>query len=111
MGSIVHIDTGGIPWADYAVDDRAGPPPVRVKALSQRSGGGTPPMQYVEYAPGHADRVHSHDEGEVFIVTAGELRLGDRVSGPGSVVYIPKGTEYAMQSGDDGLTFYRIVVP
>ncbi len=68
-------------------------------------------MQYVEYAPGHADSVHSHDEGEVFLITAGSVSVGDEVSGPGSIIYIPPGVEYAMQGGDEGVRFFRMVVP
>jgi hypothetical protein len=37
--------------------------------------------------------------------------LGDTVNGPGTVVYIPSGVEYAMRGGDVGARFLRIVVP
>jgi hypothetical protein len=42
---------------------------------------------------------------------AGTIVVGDTVSGPGTVVYIPSGVEYAMQGGDVGARFLRIVVP
>ena len=107
MASIVRVDEKDLPWVEYT-----GTPPgrVRVKAITPRDGA-APPVQYVEYAPGHSDNVHSHDEGEVFFITAGSVTVGDVVSGPGSVIYIPPGLEYAMQGGDEGVRFFRIVVP
>ena len=68
-------------------------------------------MQYVEYAPGHADSVHRHDTGEVFVVTQGSFELGDTVSGAGAVVYVPRDTDYALVAGPEGVRFFRIVVP
>jgi quercetin dioxygenase-like cupin family protein len=69
-------------------------------------------MQFVEYAPGHSDHVHRHDEGEVFLVTEGELWLDDETRhGPGSVMYIPPDTDYAVRAGAEGARYYRIVVP
>ena len=57
--------------------------------------------------------MHSHDTGEWLIVTAGELRMddGEAVSGPGSAVYVPKDTPYAIHSGEQGVRFFRIVAP
>jgi mannose-6-phosphate isomerase-like protein (cupin superfamily) len=107
MASIVRMDEQELPWADYT---EVGPGKIRFKTISPR-GEAPPPMQYIEYAPGHADGVHSHDESEVFVITAGEVSVGGTVNGPGAVVYIPKGVEYAMRSGDEGVRFFRIVVP
>jgi quercetin dioxygenase-like cupin family protein len=107
MASIERVDENDLPWVEYT-----GTPPgqVRVKAMTPR-GGAAPPVQYVEYAPGHADNMHSHDEGEVFFITAGSVSIGGTVSGPGSVIYIPPGVEYAMEGGSEGVRFFRIVVP
>jgi quercetin dioxygenase-like cupin family protein len=102
--SILRVDEAEIPWSDYE------PGEIRVKMISGHDGP-APPMQYVEYAPGHSDNVHSHGEGEVFVVMAGEVILGDTVNGPGTIVYIPSGVEYAMRGGDIGARFLRIVVP
>jgi quercetin dioxygenase-like cupin family protein len=111
MAAIIRMNERDIPWSDYAeIAEGQTPGQVRYKALSRR-GSGAPSMTYVEYAPGHADSDHSHDTGEVFIVTAGEFRLDDLVCGPGSAVYVPAHTDYAMVSGDEGVQFYRIVVP
>ena len=111
MGSIFQVDEKDIPWAEFR-DDAAGQgsPRIRFKALNARHDD-VPPMQYVEYPPGHEDPVHSHETGEVFIVTAGEFHLAGISSGAGAAVYVPRGTEYSLRSGDEGVRFFRIVVP
>jgi quercetin dioxygenase-like cupin family protein len=65
----------------------------------------------VEYSPGHTDPVHSHQTGELVIVTDGELGLDDVANGPGSIVFIPRGTEYAVRGGDAGVRYFRVVIP
>jgi hypothetical protein len=45
------------------------------------------------------------------IVIAGSLHLGEATSGPGSAVYVPKDTDYAIRAGDEGVRYFRIVVP
>jgi quercetin dioxygenase-like cupin family protein len=83
-----------------------------VKPLTRSAeGDGVPPVQYVEYAAGHVDPVHSHDTDEFFIVVDGELWLDDdNENGPGSVVFIPRHTEYAVRAGANGVRYYRVVV-
>ena len=109
MASIFRVDEKDVPWVEYRGADS-----IRFKALSNL-GTEVPSMQYVEYAPGYVDPVHSHDTGEWLIVTAGELRMGDDdgepLSGPGSAVYVPKDTPYAIHSGEQGVRFFRIVAP
>jgi quercetin dioxygenase-like cupin family protein len=111
MGEIFQVDESDIPWAEFGdVEESDGQPSIRYKVLSPR-GADVPPMQYVEYPPGHEDAAHRHQTGEVLIVTAGQLQLGDEVSGPGSAVYVPRDTEYAIRAGESGVRFFRIVVP
>ena len=112
MGEILRIDEHDLPWSEHLPTGvRDGRANVRVKPLDGR-GTGAPPMQYVEYAPGHADHVHRHDTGEVFLVTEGEVRLDDGPpNGPGTVLYVPRDTDYAMRAGPAGVRFFRIVVP
>ena len=109
MGAIFQVNEHDVPWFEYGkpADGRAAP--IRVKALTARESE-VPPVQYVEYAPGHTDPVHSHETGEVLVVTDGELWLGDTASGPGSIVFIPRDTEYAVRGGDEGVRFFRVVV-
>ena len=87
MAAIVRVDEHDLPWAEYAA---AGPGRVRVKAITPR-GSGAPPVQYVEYAPGHQDGVHSHDEDEVFLITAGA------VAGTFAAIYWAN--QYAVRTG------------
>jgi quercetin dioxygenase-like cupin family protein len=111
MAAIFRIDENDMPWTQYSGSaDPAGYVGVRVKALTVHERG-VPLMQYVEYAPGHTDPIHSHDTDEVFIVIEGELWLDDAASAPGSVVFIPRDTEYAVHAGDEGVRFFRVVFP
>jgi hypothetical protein len=105
VGATFVVNENDLPWAMY--DDKR---EVRYKALTSNAEG-VPPMQYIEYAPGHTDPVHSHETGEVMIVMAGELCLGDVTTGPGGVVFVLGGTEYAVRSGIQGVRFFRVVVP
>ena len=68
-------------------------------------------VQFIEYAPDHSDPVHRHDEGEVFVITEGELWVNDARNGPGSIICIPRSTDYAVRSGAEGARFFRVVVP
>lgn len=53
----------------------------------------------------HQIPVHSHSEDEIIFVTAGEMRLGNRLYGPGTAVYIAAHTKYGFRSGPEGLNF------
>ncbi len=89
MSPIFRINSNDLPWVDYAESaDDNGKAQIRVKGVTYRNNE-VPPVQYVEYAAGYADPVHSHDTGEFFIVTEGSLWLDDVESGPGSVVSSP----------------------
>jgi quercetin dioxygenase-like cupin family protein len=108
-GAIFRVDANDLRWVDYqdSADDN-GRAQIRVKAVTYRNAD-VPPVQYVEYAAGYTDPVHSHDTGEFFIVTEGSLWLEGVESGPGSVVFIPRGTDYAVRAGDEGVRYYRVV--
>jgi quercetin dioxygenase-like cupin family protein len=111
MGAIFHVDEKDISWAEF----RDGPdaqtsPAIRFKSLNARRTD-VPPMQYVEYPPGYEDPVHRHETGEVLIVTAGEFHLDGITSAAGAAVYVPRDTDYSLRSGDEGVRFFRIVVP
>ena len=109
MSAIYRIDHNDVPWFEYREDAGTdGPPPVRVKPLT-RDQRGVPPVQFVEYAPGHEDPVHSHDTDEIFVVVEGEIWLEGTSNGPGSIVFIPRDTEYAVRAGTEGARYYRVV--
>ena len=109
MGAIFRVNENDVPWAEYApsAGDNDGAQ-IRYKALTVDHRD-VPPVQYVEYAPGHADPVHSHETGEFLVVTDGTLWLENEESGPGSIVFIPRDTRYSVRGGDEGVRFFRIV--
>jgi quercetin dioxygenase-like cupin family protein len=107
MGEVFRIDPADLDWSPY--EGASGRGQIRFKALTQGVQTVTR-VQYIEYAPGHSGPVHRHDEGEVFIVTEGELWLDGARNGPGSILCIPRDTDYAVRSGDQGARFFRVVV-
>ena len=108
MGEVFRIDPADLDWSMY--EGKNGRGKIRFKPLTLGVETVTR-VQYIEYAPDHSDPVHRHDEGEVFIVAEGELWLGDQRNGPGSIVCIPRDTDYAVRSGKEGARFFRVVVP
>lgn len=111
MTEIFSVDERDVPWVDYGGDpDGYGKGAIRSKGLTVGVDTATR-VQFIEYAPNHADPLHQHDEGEVFIVTEGELWVGDERNGVGSIVCIPRNTDYAVSSGPEGARFFRVVVP
>jgi hypothetical protein len=107
MGAIFHVNEAELAWSDYRSAD--GPLAIRYKALTAGAHG-VPPVQYLDYGPGQTDPVHCHDVGEFFIVVRGELLVGEEKAGPGGVVFIPPNTDYAVQAGDAGVQYFRVVV-
>lgn len=55
--------------------------------------------------PDKETTVHSHSEDEVIFVTAGSMRLGRRMYGPGTALAIAANTKYGFFTGTDGLKF------
>ena len=49
--------------------------------------------------------IHSHTEDEIIFVTAGAIRLGARLHGPGTAVAIAANTLYSFTPGPNGLSF------
>lgn len=49
--------------------------------------------------------VHAHSEDEVIVVTAGSMRLGARLVGPGTALAIAADTFYSFTPGPGGLDF------
>ena len=108
MSTIFHADQADLSWSQYGGGDGAGN--IRFKALTEGVDTATR-VQYIEYASNHSDPLHQHDEGEVFVVTEGELWVNDARNGPGSIICIPRNTEYAVRSGALGARFFRVVLP
>jgi quercetin dioxygenase-like cupin family protein len=110
VSAIFRINANDLPWVEYreSADDE-GKAQIRVKALTTATPN-VPPVQFVEYAPGHTDPVHRHKTDEFFIVTEGSLWLEDTENSVGSVVFIPRGTDYAVRAGDAGARYFRVVI-
>ena len=51
---------------------------------------------------------HSHDVDEVLYILEGEVTLGDRLCGPGTVLFIKQDTEYGFTVGDHGVRFMAV---
>jgi len=62
---------------------------------------GSGPMAPEEQARG----VHSHSEDEIIFVTAGRIRLGTKLYGPGTSLAIAADTLYSFSPGPEGLSF------
>ncbi len=103
MAEIVVLNEQNTEWSQYEADEA-----IRFKALTQRDDH-VPPVQYIEYAPGHTDPVHQHRVGEFFVVTEGEIWIDDKCTPAGAMVFIPANTDYAVRAGDQGARYYRIV--
>lgn len=68
----------------------------------------------MELTPEQAARgIHSHSEDEIIFVTAGTMRLGNRLVGPGTAIAIAADTLYSFTAGPDGLSFvnFRAAMP
>ena len=57
--------------------------------------------------------IHSHSEDEIIFVTAGAMRLGARLVGPGTAIAIAADTLYGFTAGPEGLSFvnFRSAMP
>ena len=57
--------------------------------------------------------IHSHSEDEIIFVTAGAMRLGARLVGPGTAIAIAAATLYSFTAGPEGLSFvnFRAAMP
>lgn len=68
----------------------------------------------MELTPQQAARgIHSHSEDEIIFVTAGAMRLGARLVGPGTAIAIAADTLYGFTAGPEGLSFvnFRSAMP
>ncbi len=49
--------------------------------------------------------VHSHSEDEIIYVIGGSIRLGNRLYGPGTALFVAANAKYGFNTGPDGLEF------
>lgn len=78
--------------------------PVQLRVVADGLGG-EPYVHLTEVPAGHHIATHSHSETEVTIILSGSARV-DGVDCPaGSVLVIPANEKYALDAGDEPLTF------
>lgn len=85
LGGVMHADADGPTCALWLHENHF-------------PGRGTPPS-------GDNAGIHSHSEDEIIFVTGGEIRLGQRLFGPGTALAIAAHTLYSFTAGPDGLRF------
>jgi hypothetical protein len=49
--------------------------------------------------------LHHHSQAEVLFVRAGSIRIGNKIHGPGTALFVDANTKYAFSAGPDGLSF------
>ena len=55
--------------------------------------------------PGYTADVHCHSEDEVIYIVQGTMIMGSKRCGPGTLVFMEKGTVYGFTAGDEGVRF------
>lgn len=73
---------------------------VRVREPGTASG---PQLIELRYEPNAEIQLHSHDEDEIIFVRQGEIRLGNKLYGPGTSIFVAGQTLYGFTAGPNGL--------
>jgi quercetin dioxygenase-like cupin family protein len=66
---------------------------------------GNPYVHLTEVPPRHHIAAHSHSEDEVTVVLSGVAIVDGTECGAGTILLIPADQEYAIDAGDEPLTF------
>jgi len=66
---------------------------------------GQPYLHVTEVPAGYHIGAHSHSETEVMIILSGVATVGDAVCPAGTLIVIPANERYAVDAGDEPLTF------
>lgn len=101
---VMHIDEA--PWVRGEARKPGGPITGGSQLIGDLKEG--PWIHIHSLTPGMIVKPHSHNETEVIYIVEGELTLGDRICGPGTVAYIEKDTEYGFTVGPEGVRFINI---
>ena len=104
MSKIVITNVDEAPWVREAVQDDGR------KTGAQIVGEVDEGLRafIMNVAPGFDTGIHSHSQDEVIYIVDGEIRMGKRVLGPQSIVFIPKDVQYQFTVGDEGVRFLNI---
>ena len=68
----------------------------------------TPQLMEMRLNPHTLIAPHSHDDDEIFFVTAGSLHWGDQALAEGGSIFIAAGTQYSFSSGPEGARLLKI---
>ena len=101
---IAHVDEA--PWHRGA----PGPLGVRTERGAQFIGDWEKgPWIHINSLPaGVKAQPHSHSQDEVIFILEGELAMGGRTCGPGTVVFMERDTQYGFTVGPRGVRFLNI---
>lgn len=99
---IMHIDQA--PWL-HGGPDQPGEE-YNQQLIGDREKG--PWVNIISLDPGRVAPPHSHSQDEVIYIVDGELTMGDRVCGPGTVLFIERDTEYGFVTGSEGVRFLNL---
>ena len=88
MGAIFRVNEHDLPWVEYRESaDEDGDVRIRVKALTLGTKD-VPPVQFVEYAAGHTDPVHSHTTDEFDIYELDDEDLAQVAGGTATTIVV-----------------------
>ena len=104
MSKIVITNVEEAPWVRESQNDAGRKTGVQVVGEVQEG------MRafIMNVAADYETEVHSHSQDEVIVVVEGELRMGNRVLGPNSILLIPKDIQYRLGAGKDGARFINV---
>src|SRR5438552_2268197 len=96
MGRIFIQAVDDVPWGPRKTGqpgrDGVINPNSRTKLIGDPDEG--PWVFLVDSGPSHTTPVHSHSTDEYIYLLEGEMRFGDRVCAPGTLIFIEKDTVY-----------------
>ncbi len=101
---IMHIDDA--PWIRGEPRKPGGPATNGGQLVGDIRTG---PWIHVESLPANlAVPPHSHSQDETMYIVEGQISLGARKCGPGTVVWVEKDTQYGFKVGPEGVRFLNI---
>ena len=101
---IMHIDEA--PWVRREPSSRGQDTLFGKQFIGDPEKG---PWLYINsVTPGAVAAPHSHTMDEIIFIVEGELLLGDRTCGPGTVIFMEHGTVYTFTAGENGARFLNI---
>ncbi len=106
MGKVTITNIKDAPWVVEKPDGK-GPRKIGTQMIGEED---TPGMRamILNKEPNWQTSVHSHSTDELIHVLEGELVIGQKRLGPGSLLLIEKDTQYQFKAGPNGLRFMNI---